>query len=172
MVIDWCFGYEQLNGFLAGIPNSKVNVEPQIMNTMLLQFSYASSTQPVIPSSSDVPKNLKCVTVIETLDAFHIRHLNSILLEPLDSRFAFQRKIDQGNVADWPIELLHPSKCNLKIDTVFYEELVEFCKNTYMYVTEVHIHTRMDKFASNMFQPLRWRYKLKWKRFMGDPFIF
>ena len=126
---------------------------------MLLQFSYASSTLPVIPSSSDVPKSLKCVTAI--------RHLNSILLEPLDSRFAFQRKIDQGNVADWPIELLHPSKCNLKIDTVFYEELVEFCKNTYMYVTEVHIHPRMDKFASNMFQPLRWRYKMEC--FMGDP---
>ena len=82
MVIDWCFGYERLNGFLAGIPNSKVNIEPQIMNRMLLQFSYASSTHPVIPSSSDVPKNLKCVTAIETEDAFHIRHLNSMLLGP------------------------------------------------------------------------------------------
>ena len=98
-----------MNGFLAGIPNSKVNIEPQIMNRMLLQFSYASSTLPVIPSPSDVPKSLKCVTAIETPDAFCIRHLNSILLEPPDSRFAFQRTIDQGDVADWPIELLHPS---------------------------------------------------------------
>ena len=133
----WCFGYERLNGFLAGIPNSEVNIEPQIMNRMLLQFSYACSTLLVIPSSSDVPKSLKCVTVIETPDAFHIRHLNSILLEPPDSHFAFQRKIDEGNVADWPIKLLHPRKCNLKIDTV------EFCKNKYD--TEVHIHPRMDK---------------------------
>ena len=47
----WCFGYERLNGLLAEIPNSKVNIEPQIMNRMLLQFSYASSTLPVIPFS-------------------------------------------------------------------------------------------------------------------------
>ena len=142
----WCFGYERLNGLLAEIPNSKVNIEPQIMNRMLLQFSYASSTLPVIPCSlADVPKSLKCVTAIETPVTFRKRHLNSILQEPPDSRFAFQRKIDQGNVADWPIELLHPSKCNLIIDTMFYEELVEFCKNTYD--TEVHIHRRMDKFG-------------------------
>ena len=49
------------------------------MNRMLLQFSYVA-----IPSSSDVPKNLKCVTAIETPDAFCKRHLNSILLEPPD----------------------------------------------------------------------------------------
>ena len=42
----WCFGYERINGFLAGFPNSKVNIEPQIMNRMLLQLSYASSTLP------------------------------------------------------------------------------------------------------------------------------
>ena len=65
----WCFGYERINGFLAGIPNSKVNIEPQIMNRMVLQ-SYASSTLPVIPSSSDFPKSLKCVTTTETPHAF------------------------------------------------------------------------------------------------------
>ena len=112
------------------------------MYRMLLQFSYASSTLPVIPSSSDVPKSLRSVTAIESPVAYRIRHLNSILQDPPDLRFAFQRKIDQGNVVDWPIELLHPSKCNLKIDRMFYEELVEFCKNTYD--AEVHIHPRMD----------------------------
>ena len=54
---------------------------------------------------------------------------------------AFQHTIDQGNVADWPIELLRPSKYNLKTDTML--ELAEFCKNTYD--TEVHIHPKMDK---------------------------
>ena len=93
------------------------------MNRLLFHFSYASSTQSVIPSSSDVPKSLKCVTAIEIPVAFRIRRLNSIL------RFALC--IDQSNVADWPIELLNPSKCNLMIDTMFYKKLVEFCKNTY-----------------------------------------
>ena len=79
------------------------------MNRMLLQFSYASSTLPVIPSSSDVPKSLRSVTAIESPVAYRIRHLISILQDPPDLRFAFQRKIDQGNVVDWPIELLHPS---------------------------------------------------------------
>ena len=65
--------------------------------------------------------------------------LNFILQDPPDLRFAFQRKIDQGNVVDWPIELLHPSKCNLKIDRMFYEELVEFCKNTYMMQKYIYI---------------------------------
>ena len=51
----WCFGYKCLNGFLAGIPNSKVNIEPQIMK--LLPFSNASSTLLVISSLSDVPKS-------------------------------------------------------------------------------------------------------------------
>ena len=98
------------------------------MNRMLLQFSYASSTLHVIPSSSDVPKSLRSVTAIESPVAYCIRHLNSILQDPPDLRFAFQRKIDQGNVVDWPIELLHPTKCNLKIDRMFYEELVEFVR--------------------------------------------
>ena len=49
------------------------------------------------------------------------------------------------SVVDWPIELMHPSKCNLIIDTFFYEELVEFCKNAYD--TDVYIHLRMDKFG-------------------------
>ena len=55
-------------------------------------------------------------------------------------RFAFLRKVDQGDVVDWPVELMHPSKCNLKIDSIFYKELIEFCKNTY--VTDVYIHPR------------------------------
>ena len=52
----WCFGYERMNGFLAVFPNSSVNIEPQIMNRILLQFSYASSTLPVIPLIPNVPK--------------------------------------------------------------------------------------------------------------------
>ena len=105
-------------------------------------FTRSEVTGRTIPSSSDVPKSLRSVTAIESTVAYRIRHLNSILQDPPDLRFAFQRKIDQGNVVDWPIELLHPSKCNLKIDRMFYEELVEFCKNTYY--AEVHIHPRMD----------------------------
>ena len=58
------------------------------MNRLLFHFSSASSTQPVIPSSSDVPKSLKCVTAIEIPVAFRTRRLNSILLVPPDSRFA------------------------------------------------------------------------------------
>ena len=44
------------------------------MYRMLLQFSYASSTLPVIPSSSDVPKSLRSVTAIESPVAYRIRH--------------------------------------------------------------------------------------------------
>ena len=141
----WCFGYERMNGFLAEFPNSKVDIEPQIMNRILLQFSYASSSLPVITSSLNVPKSLKCVTTIESHQVFHTSPMNLIRLQPAEMRFAFLRKIDQGNIVDWPIELKHPSKCNLKIETIFYEELVQFCKN--IYDTDIYVHPRMDKFG-------------------------
>ena len=57
--------------------------------------------------------------------------MKSIHLQPAVMCFAFQRKVDQGEVVDWPIELMHPSKCNLKIDSIYYKEIIEFCKNTY-----------------------------------------
>ena len=106
-----------MNGFLSEFPNSKVNIEPQIMNRNLLQFSYARRTLPVLPSLTNVPKGLTCVTTIESHHAFHTSLINSIRLQPAVMSFAFQHKVDQGDVVDWPIELMHPSKCNLIIDT-------------------------------------------------------
>ena len=35
----WCFAYERLNGFLSDIPNDNQNIELQIMNKFLQQFS-------------------------------------------------------------------------------------------------------------------------------------
>ena len=66
----WCFGYERINGFLAEFPNSNINIEPQIMNRILLQFSYANSTLPVIPSLPTVPKGLTCVTIKKVITLF------------------------------------------------------------------------------------------------------
>ena len=44
--------------------------------------------------------------------------------------------------ADWPIELLHPSKCNLMIDSNL-QRTSRVCKKTYD--KDVYIHPRMDK---------------------------
>ena len=61
------------------------------------------------------------------MHAFHTSLMrDSIRLQPAVMRFALQRKVDQAGDVVAPIELMHPSKCNLKIDTICYEELVEF----------------------------------------------
>ena len=101
------------------------------MNRILLQFqcSYANC---MLHHYQNVPKGLTCVIKIEIDHAFHTNLMNSIHLQPAVMCLAFQYKVDQGDVVDWSIELMHPSKCNLKIDTIFYEELVEFCKNIYV----------------------------------------
>ena len=45
--------------------------------------------------------------------------------------FEYYRAIDRGDVIDWPIELLHPSKIKVKVDDSFYQEITLFCTNMF-----------------------------------------
>ena len=67
-----------------------------------------------------------------------------VLIQPEgQDRFAFQRAIDQGDVQDWPIRMQHTSKCNVKVDEDFYQQVVKFCNNTYD--GDVYVKHQIDK---------------------------
>lgn len=53
-----------------------------------------------------------------------------------EEMFEYYRAIDRGDVIDWPIELLHPSKIKVKVDDSFYQEITQFCTN--LFDDEVH----------------------------------
>ena len=149
--VYWCFAYERMNGILTGTPNSKRNIEPQILRNILQQFTYASEFYDLaVPSGIDVcmPKALKNIHVVpvERLlypDSYSVL---ALLIQPEgQDRFAFQRAIDQGDVQDWPIRMQHPSKCNVRVDEDFYQQIVEFCNNTYD--GDVYVKHQIDKYG-------------------------
>ena len=53
----WCFGYERLNGILAGTPNSNRRIEAEVTNRFLRDTSIAI-TDPVLSLKSTIPKAL------------------------------------------------------------------------------------------------------------------
>ena len=147
--VYWCFAYERMNGILTGTPNSNRNIEPQILRNILQQFTYASEFYDLaVPSGIDMcmPKALKNIVPVERLlypDSYRVL---ALLIQPEgQDRFAFQRAIDQGDVQDWPIRMQHPSKCNVRVDEDFYQQIVEFCNNTYD--GDVYVKHQIDKYG-------------------------
>ena len=73
-----------------------------------------------------------------------LKHLKE-LTQIREDMFEYYRAIDRGDVIDWPIELLHPSKIKVKVDDSFYQEITLFCTNVFN--DEVHVFPRIDEFG-------------------------
>ena len=56
-----------------------------------------------------------------------IHKFNLLLLD----KYNFQCKVDRGDVTNWPIQLLLPSRHRVKVSDNFYDELHRFFHNIY-----------------------------------------
>lgn len=145
----WCFSYERMNGILANTPNNNHNIEPQILTKILTQFCIDEIQLPTFNFGAEmcVPNALRDIVCDRNRDesCSSIDKVELMLSLLPEKRFEFQRKIDQGNVTMWPIKLLRPSKCNVKVDDIFYQQILDFCKATYD--VEVYVLPKIDKYG-------------------------
>ena len=127
----WCFAYERFNGILAGTPNSNRCIEVEVANRFMRDFCFSSVDLPdVNMSDSCIPTSLRelvstsivCDTEIPSYpQTFWVL---SVLTPPPEKRLEHQLMIDKGDVdADWPIQLYHPFKPNVKMQLTLYTEL-------------------------------------------------
>lgn len=127
----WCFGYERMNGFLSRMPNSNRSIEVEVMNRYLCDYTMNSIVLPNIK----IPKPLRGIVCegYEPLEPSIIQSLRveSILESTPIDRFLCQQTVDKGDVVDWPVELLHPTKRNVKISPEFFTELKTFFQDLY-----------------------------------------
>ena len=74
-------------------------------------------------------------------------HAHRTLVEPTEAVFDFYRRIDTGEGIDddWPIQLKHPSKCNVKVTDYLYDEIQLFCTATFD--DDVYLSHRIDIFG-------------------------
>eukprot|EP00731_Ephydatia_muelleri_P020023 Em0012g848a len=78
------------------------------------------------------------------MDHFNAHHAH---VESTEAVFDYYRRIDTGEGIDddWPIQLKHPSKCNVKVTDDLYDEIQIFCTATFDDV--VYVSHRIDKFG-------------------------
>ena len=117
----WCFGYERMNGVLADIPNSNRNIEIQILNKIIQQFCFNCYTDPLTPMDETfLSKALIELTSVDrniSTKYIELKHLKE-LTQIREDMFEYHRAIHCGDVIDWPIQLLHPSKIKVKFDDI------------------------------------------------------
>ena len=90
--------YERLNGFLSDIPNNNQNIELQIMNKFLQQFS--SQVEDIDINSvtkGEVSIITKCSESESYTSFSDSLPLISNLLKPPEDGFQFQIKLDRGD---------------------------------------------------------------------------
>ena len=129
-----------MNRMIADIPNSKHDIELQIMNKLVQQFScMAFRVDKVSEAEIYIPKALQ--------DEFEAVTCNSSSCGGTspEQQFEFQCKLDRGDVPDWPLELLHPSQCRVKVSDQFHDCLTKFIRN--LYSVEVNVNPFIDKFG-------------------------
>lgn len=130
----WCFGYERINGILAGMPNSRRNIEVEVANRFISDICF-SNCEISSRYSSSIPSILRDYADTDD-DDIHPHYPQSFLLLLLlhrtpGSRLETQMALDRGDVEDWPLELKHPRKVNVKIDATFHTELHAFFEDLY-----------------------------------------
>ena len=95
-----------------------------------------------------MPKALKNIVPVERLlypDSYRVLALLVLIQPQGQDRFEFQCAIDQGGVQDWPVRMQHPSKCNVRVDEDFYQQIVEFCNNRYD--GDVYVKHQIDTYG-------------------------
>ena len=128
----WCFAYERMNGTLSRTPNSNRLIEVEVMDRHLRDYTFCSYSMP----TEDVPRSLREilyedeeVQIPSTLHSHWI--ISHFLMTIPERRFSRQQGIDKGDVVDWPLEMLHPSKKNVRITPDFHEEIKTFFHGLY-----------------------------------------
>ena len=154
----WCFAYECLNGFLSDIPNNNQNIELQIINKFLQQFSLqVVDTDIDSVTKGEVSMITKC-SESESYTSFSdsLLLISNLLKPPAgglskfdihlhEDGFQFQIKLDRGDVLNWSIELLHPSQLRVRVSDEFVVELQEHFRM--LYSTDVSVLPLIDKFG-------------------------
>ena len=157
----WCFGYERMNGLLSKMPTSNRCIEVEVMNRYLCDYMMNNIELPNI----EVPRPLRGIVheqyeplVPSITQSLHVLSL----LEEVPNQFLRQQSVNRGDIPDgikWPVQLLHPSKRNVRITSELHRELKSFFLN--LYHTELDcVPRRIDKhgrcivngqtFSSNM----------------------
>ena len=128
----WCFAYERLSRFLSNIPNSNQNIELQIMNKFIQQFSLQVVDIDIDSATKGEVSIITKCSESESYTSFSDSLLLiSNLLKPLEDGLQFQIKLDRGDVLNWPIELLHPSQLRVRVSDEFVVELQEHFRMLY-----------------------------------------
>ena len=97
----WCFGYERMNGILAGTPNSKRCVEIEVANRFVQDIFVNSCSLPRV-DLSNVPRNLKPFIITPTEEYITSLPLSHKVLMRLQNtfqdRFEGQLELDIGSI--------------------------------------------------------------------------
>ncbi len=137
-----------MNGILAGTPNSNRSVATEVARRFAQEMSIGISEQLSSIDLANIPSNIKAF--VSTTDdgdyrvPFPLSYLVlSRLQHSFEDRFECQMMLDQGEVEDWPMELKHPCKRNVRINSTFKTELRAFFNGSDI----TYIRPRIDKFG-------------------------
>ncbi|SMN01272.1 hypothetical protein SPONN_2357 [uncultured Candidatus Thioglobus sp.] len=130
----WCYPYERMNGMLAGTPNSRRCVEVEVLDRFLREFTFSTIDLPKVDPAL-VPNSLKGFADIPELEDElppypTTAYVLSLLNCSPENHFSTQQEIDRGEVKDWPVKLLFPSK-TVRLTPSFYKELASFFDGLY-----------------------------------------
>jgi hypothetical protein len=149
--VFWCFGYERMNGILAGAPKSNRSVALEVANRFVRDTTIATSNIPHI----NVPYSLReFVTQEDDDDDNCYPYPQTFFLLTLlngsperESRFEIQQDLDRGLVKCWPICFKHPSRLNTKCDANLLSEMQYFFEDLVYGVDLDYIDPRICKFG-------------------------
>ena len=145
----WCFGYERMNGILAGTPNSNRCIELEVMNRFVMDTAFSNTCTPNV-DISNVPHPLKefILASDDSLPRYPQTFRLICLLSERDDRdrFEIQQDLDRGLVEDWPVIFKHPQKLNTRCKSTILKEIQNFFED--LYETNLdYILPRIDKFG-------------------------
>lgn len=146
----WCFAYERLNGILAGTPNSNRNVETEVANRFAQEMSFSTADQLKV-DTVEIPKSIQQFLSTANEEDYNVPFPLSYLVlsrleNTLDDKFEAQMALDRGDVEDWPVELKHPCKRNVRVNLTFMTELKTFFDGLYGLDLD-YIRPRIDKYG-------------------------
>ena len=118
-----------------GMPNSNRCVEVEVLNRFLRDFAFSCADLPFIEPeyiSNPIKEIIHSSTVGNEFSSHPMTFYVLALMNTVPcERFRAQQTVDRGDVENWPVELLHPCKMNVRINKAFFEELYSFFEGLY-----------------------------------------
>lgn len=150
----WCFSYERMNGILASTPTNNRSIESEILERYLRDFTYAHKELPVLPASITYQALLNEIigpddVVLPFQYSYsQVRWALSMFYTQPEVRFQMQQDVDRGDVdsLQWPMKLLHPSKLNVRMESIFLSQLQDFLQSLHGPVLKF-VSPRINKYA-------------------------